>query len=293
MIFLEKVYFLMMIFAYSSLCAESSALVRWVLNEKTVYRIVLSPTVPTTITFPGALQSIDGVGITTGRENELPGFVLLAFTPNSNYFTLRGLVAEGKAALNITFQGKTYAFDLVVTQKSPAYRCVELKLPSLPSSIGTKTSPQPSIANVLSLLNQAKAFSASKDQVLGEHIEHVTPRTTQKFGFFGEIDCILDEIFRFKSEEALVFHVRLINRGLKVFSYIPHPTKLGVRVGERVFLANVCDASGVVAPSSESHLFFTVLGDEHRTQMDLDKNRFQILLSEPQYGVIVSHEQKK
>ena len=135
----------------------------------------------------------------------------------------------------------------------------------------------------------AKVFDllATQQPRIVENVERMCPKTVQRFGAYGDVDLILEEIFRFADEGVLIFRVRLINRGLKEFCYVPHPTKLGVRVGERVFLANVCDASGNVLPESESTLFFAVSGDEVRTGLSLTDNNFRVLLSEPQYGVVL------
>ncbi|HLX72735.1 MAG TPA: hypothetical protein VKV04_24195 [Verrucomicrobiae bacterium] len=65
----------------------------------------------TTISFPGPIDAIDGAGITV--DGKTPGVFQLAHARGSAFLSVRALVPNASANLNIRWNDHTYVFELM------------------------------------------------------------------------------------------------------------------------------------------------------------------------------------
>ena len=87
-------------------CFGTTHFVTYPLNDREVYKIYISQMVPTTLSFPGAIESIDGVDVCMENSEKKEGNVLLSFSPGDRYLTMRGLKNDSRAAINIKYPAK-------------------------------------------------------------------------------------------------------------------------------------------------------------------------------------------
>jgi len=146
---------------------------------------------------------------------------------------------------------------------------------------------------LLSLLDKAKAFPLLKKQ----HADAVANAEAKTFGDapqvtdFDDYEIRIEEVFRFNTEDTLVFHVTLKNKSEKEIRYLPE--SFCIRVGNRLYYQSVSDAPGVLPPKSASTVYFAITGtpDGGRNELSL-KNEFAVLvtrLSPPPPPVVVTN----
>ena len=99
---------------------------------------------------------------------------------------------------------------------------------------------------------------------------------------FNEYEIRIKEIFRFNSEDTLVFHVTLRNKSDQEIRYWPE--SFAVRVGNRVYHQSISDAPGMLPPRAASTVYFAITGtpDGGRNELSL-KNDFSILMNRLSY----------
>ena len=85
-------------------------------------------------------------------------------------------------------------------------------------------------------------------------------------------------MFRFNSEDTLVFHVTLKNKSDREIRYLPE--SFAVRVGNRLYYQSISDAPGVLPAEAASMVYFAVTGtpDGGRNELSL-KNDFEVLVT--------------
>ena len=250
------------------------AIQRVTLDDRAVVTVPVATNRVTTISFPGPIAAIDAVGVTA--DGKTPGQFQLAHTKGSSFLSVRALVSKAASNLNIRWNKHTYVVELVESDTPVLALNFEDRL--------TVETPQPAPVvtptQLLALLDKAKAFPLLKKQ----QPEAVANAQARTFGGkpqvtdFNDYEIRIEEVFRFNSEDTLVFHVTLRNKSDKEIRYLPET--FAVRVGNRLYYQSISDAPGVLPPKAFSTVYFAVTGtpDGGRNELSL-KNEFMVLVT--------------
>ena len=141
------------------------------------------------------------------RQSDFHGKSRLAQTsPRS----VRTLVRNAAANLNIRWNKHTYVFELEESDNP----VLALNLDDRAESETVLPAPRLTSTQLLALLDKAKAFPLLKKQ----QPEAVADAQARTFGDkpqvtdFDDYEIRIEEIFRFNTEDTLVFHVTLRNK---------------------------------------------------------------------------------
>jgi hypothetical protein len=255
--------------------ADSPAIQQMLLDDHTVVTVPVATNRVTTISFPGPIEAIDGAGFTV--DGKTPAQFQLAHTKGSAFLSVRALVPQASANLNIRWRGDTYVFEL--TQSDAPVLSLILKSP--PHAITSNSIHRPDVSPIklLSLLDKAKAFTLLKTQ---------QPESVADVGFttyngkplasdFNDYQIQIEEAFRFNNEDTLVFRVAITNETDQPLIY--QPDSFTLRAGNRLYPQSVSDASGTVPPDGRSIAYFAVTGTPDGGRNDLSlKNHFMVLV---------------
>lgn len=263
-------------------CLGTTHFVSYPLNDREVYKIYISQMVPTTLSFPGAIESIDGVDVCMENSEKKEGNVLLSFSPGDRYLTMRGLKNDSRAAINIVYNRKIYVFDVYVTHRVAPNRTVELQDISKQVSLEKpifNTDPI-TLNEVLHFMNKVKLAEAIRSF---ESIERYELNHLQTI---KATDIVLMALSRDITRRIVVGTVYFKNKGLEPFCYVPSPTKVGIRIGNLSLKANLCDMSGQVLGQTTSIGHFAIVGDAIRTGFKLNQDGIKLFLAESRYGML-------
>ncbi len=254
---------------------------QYALNPRTVYNIPIGNT-PTTITFPGALTSIDGANIGANAKDKPP--VLLSYVAGRYFFSVRAMQPEARGALNVVYQDQTYAFNFYNHEDSIPYRTVRLVQsddPMAASGLGVNgEAPRRTSPTVLvDLLDRAKSYpliQRAYPGMLEEEVEFFAPEglTTE----YRDFSATIDEVFRFAHYDTLVFRVSFQNDSEEDIFY--QPQMLAVRVGQNLYYPSIADASGIIPAQADSVAYIAITGQPNGEPAYLSvHNAFQIVVS--------------
>jgi len=247
---------------------------RVTLDERAVITVPVATNHVTTISFPGPIAAIDAVGVTA--DGKSPGQFQLAHTKGSSFLSVRALAPRAATNLNVRWNNRTYVFELVESD-------VPILALNLEDRVATETVlPAPFVTptKLLALLDKAESFPLLKQQ----HPEAVADAEARTFGDqpqitdFNDYEIRIEEIFRFNTEDTLVFHVVLRNKSDKEIRYLPE--SFVVRVGNRLYYQSISDAPGVLPAHSATTAYFAITGtpDGGRNELSL-KNDFSVLVT--------------
>ena len=258
------------------------------LDESAVVTVPVATNRVTTISFPGPIAAIDAVGVTA--DGKTPGQFQLAHTKGSTFLSVRALARKAATNLNIRWNKRTYVFELVESDNP----VLSLNLDEAVTAEAVLPAPVTTPAQLLSLLDKAKAFPLLKkqqpDALAGAEARTFggKPQVTD----FNDYEIRIEEVFRFNTEDTLVFHATLKNKSDKEIRYLPE--SFCVRVGNRLYYQSISDAPGMLPPQSASTVYFGITGtpDGGRNELSL-KNEFAVLvtrLSPPPPPVAVTNQ---
>ena len=244
------------------------------LDENAVVTVPVATNRVTTISFPGPIAAIDAVGVTA--DGKTPGQFQLAHTKGSTFLSVRALARKAATNLNIRWNKKTYVFELMESD-APV---LALNLDDPTTSENVLPAPLVTPTQLLALLDKAKAFPLLKKQ----HADAVANAEARTFGDtpqvtdFNDYEIRIEEVFRFNSEDTLIFHVTLKNKSDREIRYLPE--SFCVRTGNRLYYQSISDAPGVLPPNSASTVYFGITGtpDGGRNELSL-KNEFSVLVT--------------
>ena len=265
---------LILFVAGSSFAAGTKPIQSALLDDRVVYTVPISTNRVTTISFPGAITAIDGSGVI--MDSKVAGQFQLAHTRGSTFLSVRALVPQATANVNIRWNSHTYVFELVESPTPILSLILEAK--RSPAQPG-ETAPELSPTQLVALLDKAKAFPLLKQQhpEVVSGVEFVTYSAKPSVSDFNDYEIRLEEAFRFNAEDTLVFRTVLKNKTAERIHY--RPGSFALRTGNRVYPQSVSDASGVIPPNSESTVYFAITGtpDGGRNEISL-KNSFGVLI---------------
>ena len=255
--------------------AESPEAIQHIaLDENVVVTIPVATNRVTTISFPSPIAAIDAVGVTA--DGKTPGQFQLAHTKGSTFLSVRALARKAATNLNIRWNKKTYVFEL--TESDAPVLALNLDDPT--TSENVLPAPLVTPTQLLALLDKAKAFPLLKKQ----HADAVANTEARTFGDtpqvtdFNDYEIRIEEVFRFNTEDTLIFHVTLKNKSDREIRYLPE--SFCVRTGNRLYYQSISDAPGVLPPNSTSTVYFGITGtpDGGRNELSL-KNEFSVLVT--------------
>lgn len=233
--------FLIFLLGWTAAAKVRATVRTYPLDPRTVTTITVAPDEPTTCVLPSAPTALEGAGIATQPGDEVG--VLLSYQPGQNFFSLRALRPDAKAGLNIVWQGRVYALRIITG--ATADRSVFFQ-------VGTPERPADELRELLDRAKWHGLRAAQAPAVLDTTLR-VQPRSITRYRDFT---VTLEEVFRFEPENALVFHLRLENRGSRPVAY--DPDGLGVRVGGETWIAELADASGGIPEQGSADAYFVV-----------------------------------
>lgn len=233
------------------------------LDENIIYGIrVAWRTGTTTILFPGAISGIYGQRVAK-QEQENADF-LVSFMPGSFHFTLRALHANAEDQLTVIFEKKAYVLHLSAADEGP-YLTVSFFYPRRVAAGKSLLTPE----SLLSLLDRAKAYSllqkGAPDALVG--VERI--KSGREIYYQG-FRVILREVFRFDPEDAVVFHIEFESESDHLIRY--RPDELAVRLGDRIYVQSIADASGVIPSRGREKAFFVIVGTPEGGRNNLRAN---------------------
>jgi hypothetical protein len=278
---------LLLLTAAVALAEPPEAIQRVTLDESVVVTVPVATNRVTTISFPSPITAIDAVGVTA--DGKTPGQFQLAHTKGSTFLSVRALARKAATNLNIRWNKHTYVFEL----EESVTPILALNLDDRSESETVLPAPLVTPTQLLALLDKAKTFPLLKKQ----HPDAVANTVARTFGDtpqmtdFDDYEIRIEEVFRFNSEDTLVFHVTLRNKSDREIRYLPE--SFCVRVGNRLYYQSISDAPGVLPPRSASTVYFGITGtpDGGRNELSL-KNEFAVLvtrLSPPPPAVTVTN----
>jgi hypothetical protein len=255
--------------------ADSSAIQRVLLDDRTVVAVPVGVNRVTTLNFPGPIEAMDGAGFTV--DGKTPGQFQLAHTRGSAFVSVRALSPRAAGNLNIRWNGHTYVFEFSASE-NPVLSLM-LESPPAPEELGVGRAPETSPLKLLALLDKAKAFPLLKSQ---------QPEAVADVGFttydghplvsdFNGYAIQIEQAFRFNTEDTLVFRVAITNRSDTPLLY--QPDSFALRAGNRLYPQSISDADGAVPPHGRTVACFAVTGtpDGGRNELSL-KNNFTVLV---------------
>ncbi len=265
---------ILLLSAVFALAESPETIQRASLDERVVMTVPVATNRVTTISFPGPITAIDAVGVTA--DGKTPGQFQLAHTKGSTFVSVRALVRKAATNLNIRWNKRTYVFELVESD-SPV---LSLNLDDPATAEAVLPAPLLTPTQLLALLDKAKAFPLLKkqqpDAVAGAEAKTFgeKPQVTD----FNDYEIRIEEVFRFNTEDTLVFHLTLKNKSDQEIRYLPE--SFCVRVGNRLYYQSISDAPGVLPPQSASTVYFAITGtpDGGRNELSL-KNEFTVLVT--------------
>lgn len=228
--------------------AQSEPILTVALDDQAVTRVPISRARVTAFVFPGPIQAISAVNVTSSATN-LAGFQL-DFRPPSFFFSVRGLLPRATANLNVLWNQRSYVFELF--ESDTPVLSVQLVAP--PPVV--RQPPRPVTPNrLVGLLQKAKGYLLLKKHQPAALVgaSRVTPNRILDY---GDYEIELTEVMRFDPEDSLVFHVLVRNKTNAAIRY----ETFSLRVGERVYSPSLTDAKGVLSPNEEQHAYFVVTG---------------------------------
>jgi hypothetical protein len=246
---LRRITLFLLFLALASACLaqsipgfEPKSIRQFPLDDRTVYDIRIARDEVTTLSFPGPITALEGAGITTDPQ-QAPAPVLLNYQDGRPYFSVRAVDQAASASLNVIYRKQTYVLRLR-TDPEPFRSVTFYAMEDRQEGHGR---PALSPARLLGLIDRAKAHHviAAQHPELVSQIETATPNRRMLYRGF---DVVLAEVFRFDSEDTLVFKVLFFNHTEEEIRYLPQA--LAVRAGSRIFYASISDASGVMPPGS-------------------------------------------
>ncbi|HLX69426.1 MAG TPA: hypothetical protein VKV04_07350 [Verrucomicrobiae bacterium] len=259
----------------STALAGSPAIQNVFLDDHVAVSVPVATNRVTTISFPSPIQAIDGAGVTVDAKT--PGQFQLAYTRGSAFLSVRALLPNASANLNVRWNDRTYVFELV--QSNAAVLSLDMTAPPAPVEQGSASPPEVSPLKLLSLLDKAKAFPLLKSQQ-PESVADVGFTTYDGKGLvsdFNDYRIVIEQAFRFNAEDTLVFRTAITNETDMPLIY--QPDSFCIRAGNRLYPQSVSDADGTVPPKGQSIVYFAVTGtpDGGRNNLSL-KNPFTVLL---------------
>lgn len=256
-------YFLILLAGLAAGPVLAGEIKRFPLDDRASYAVRISPEAPTTVLFPDKITALDGTNL-SAKPDEAP--VQFSHQPGANYFSVRALRPDARAAVNVLLRGRVFA--LVFTAGGDPDRTVTFyDSPSETAEASPSRSSR--AARWLSLLDRAKNHETLSAQypALAQQIERIAPLTTATADSLAVTTL---EVFRFAAEDSMVLRLRLENHSAEPVRYAT--ARLGIQIGQRLYPAAITDAGGEIPAGSAESIWLAITGEPDGRRANLALN---------------------
>lgn len=224
----------------ASLASAQEAVRHYPLDPEAVVTVTLAVDAPTTCVFPGPLTALEGTGVAEDPAGGAP--VLLSYREGESYFSLRAEQPDAAAGLNVVYAGQVYPLRLVTGPVTDRTVTFQAKSPASPGLAG--------------LIARAQTEAYRTRPPGAAMAVPFRPGTATHYRNFS---AVLEAVYRYEAENALVCQVRLENPGIERVVY--DASGLGLRLDRRVWFASTVNASGSIPPGGSAEAWFVVRTD--------------------------------
>lgn len=240
----------------------------------------------TTVMFPGSLTAVVGADmlIDNGREStEVEEGTPLRFhvthAPGSNFILVRSMQPDAIGRLTAIYDGSAYVIQLR-TVAGDSVASVIFKDAAAPTAAKLDAPPEPVKFTPrigLSLLDRARAYPVLVKS-LPKAVEGVTLRAQNRKVELPDLEIIVQEVYRFSREDAVVFLLRLRNTTDRVIDLVP--STFAARVAQERFEQSIANGPRSLEPGASADAEFAVVGlpDGSRNDLSAD-NAFTVLVN--------------
>lgn len=239
------------------------------LDDRVVVGVPLATNRVTTFSFPGPITAIEAANVSLDGKG---GMFQVSHAKGAAFFSVKALSGGASGNLNVRYQRRTYVFEL---RESPE-PVLALNLAQEPTPRALPA-PRLSAERLVALLDKVKAFPLLKAQhpaaVAGVEARVGVTNVTE----CGEYQVRVEEVYRFRQEDTLVFQVVIANRTEHPLRYAPE--SFSVRVGDQLYPQSLSEAEGVVPPGGEAPAYVAISGrpDGGRAELSV-RNDFQVFV---------------
>ena len=240
----------------------------------------------TTVMFPGAITAVAGADmlIDSGRDavevdEGTPIRFHVTHAPGSNFILVRSLQPEATGRLTAIFEGSAYVIELRAVPANSVASAI-FKRASSQGAVKVDAPPEPmkfSPRIGLSLLDRARAYPVLVKS-LPKAVEGVTLRAQSRKVVLPDLEIIVQEVYRFSKEDAMVFLLRLRNTTDRTVDLVP--STFAARVAQERFEQSIANGPRTLGPGESAEAEFAIVGLPDGTRNDLSAdNAFTILIS--------------
>ncbi len=241
----------------------------------------------TAVTLPGPITAIagadmlidDGRGAAMEVDESTPLRFQISHAKGANFFLVQSLQAEASGTLTVIFDGAAYVIQLRSVATNPVASAI-FKRPQPMVAAKLDRAPEPvkfSPRIALSLLDRARAFPVLTKS-LPKTVEGVTRRAQGRKIDLPDVEVIVQEVYRFSREDAVVFLLNVRNKTDRVIDL--DPASFAARVADEKFAQSIANGPRTLAPGESAEAEFAVVGMPDGTRNDLSAdNAFTVLVS--------------
>jgi hypothetical protein len=255
------------------------------LDPKKVVNLPVSREV-TTITFPGAITAVAGAdmliddGHTASDVDEnTPVRFHVSHVKGSNFLLIQSLAPDASGTLTVIFDGSAYVLQLRAVAANPVASAIFDRAAS-DTAVKVDHAPDPvkfSPRIGFSLLDRARAYPVLV-KALPKAVEGVTLRAQNRKVELPDLEIVVQEVYRFSKEDAVVFLLSLHNKTDHALDIAP--STFAARVANEKFEQSIANAPRTLRPGETADAEFAVVGmpDGSRNDLSAD-NAFTILVN--------------
>jgi len=229
----------------------------------------------TTVMFPGTLGALHGSNITQ-KAGENAGFVITA-DKGSYFFSLESQDPEAVGSINAVYNRQIIVLRIENAPENESYSSVTFKNINQVISGGNGGMGSITPTVVRDLIEKAQLYTVliNKYPESYENVEYA--RKEQLFNYTG-YSILLENVYRFKMDDTVVFQLLLRNNTDKTLVYDPH--LLVAATGSRRIYSSVTVGSGQIPSHGETPVWFAITGNLSggRNELAADSN-WKILLT--------------
>jgi hypothetical protein len=203
----------------------------------------------------------------------------LTHAPGSNFILVRSLQPDGFGRLTVIYDAAPYVIHLRSVAVDSVASAIFTR-PTVPAAVKVDTPPEPvkfSPRIGLSLLDRARAYPVLV-RALPKAVEGVTLRAQNRKVELPNIEMMVQEVYRFSKEDAVVFLLTLRNTTDAVIDLAP--STFAARVANERFEQSIANGPRTLGPGESAEAEFAIVGlpDGSRNDLSAD-NAFTILIN--------------
>lgn len=241
----------------------------------------------TAVTLPGPITAIagadmlidDGRGTALEVEEGAPLRFQVSHAKGANFFLVQSLQPEASGTLTLIFDGAAYVIQLRTVGTNPVASAI-FKRPAPAVVAKLERPPEPvkfSPRIALSLLDRARAYPVLAKS-LPKTVEGITRRVQGRKVDLPDVEIIVQEVYRFSKEDAVVFLLNVRNKTDRTIDL--EPGSFAARVADERFEQSIANGPRSLAPGETAEAEFAVVGMPDGTRNDLSAdNAFTVLVN--------------